>query len=69
MATDPQYDVPTFVLAQWCSVTKAWQEMPGQYRSPQLAERAAVERGIYRVVYVCDGRRLGMEPFARVGDD
>ena len=69
MATDPEYDVPTFVLAQWCSVTKAWQEMPGQYRSPQLAERAAVERGIYRVVYVCNGRRLGMEPFARVGGD
>jgi len=61
--------MPTFVLAQWCSVTKDWQEMPGQYRSPQLAERAAVERGIYRVVYVCNGRRLGMEPFARVGDD
>jgi hypothetical protein len=69
MATNPEYDMPTFVLAQWCSVTKDWQEMPGQYRSPQLAERAAVERGIYRVVYVCNGRRLGMEPFARVGDD
>ena len=69
MATDPQYDVPTFVLAQWCSVSKAWVELPGQYRSPQLAELAAVERGIYRVVYVCDDRRLGMEPFARVGDD
>lgn len=69
MATAPRHDVLPFVLAQWCSVRKAWVELPGQYRSPQSAEQAAVERGIYRVVYVYDGRRIGMEPFARVGDD
>lgn len=69
MATAPRHDVLPFVLAQWCSVRKAWVELPGQYRSPQSAEQAAVERGIYRVVYVRHDRRLGMEPFARVGDD
>jgi hypothetical protein len=35
----------------------------------QDAQRLAVERGIYRVVYQRDGRRLGMEPFAVLGDD
>jgi hypothetical protein len=35
----------------------------------QDAQRLAVEFGIYRVVYVRDERRLGMEPFAIIGDD
>jgi hypothetical protein len=58
-----------FLLTAWCTATRQWLDLPGRFDSPQDAERLAVERGIYRVVYVCDGRRLGMEPFAIVGAD
>jgi hypothetical protein len=58
-----------FLLTAWCTASRQWLDLPGRFDSPQAAERLAAERGIYRVVYVCDGRRLGMEPFAIVGDD
>lgn len=58
-----------FVLAAWCTVSKAWQEQPEQYDSVWEAQAAATARGIYRVIYLRDGRRLNMEPFAIVGDD
>lgn len=70
MGTQPRLESAYFTLAQWCSVSKAWHDLPGRYDSMRHAEDAATERGIYRVVYVCDERRLGMEPFAKVaGDD
>jgi hypothetical protein len=59
-----------FVLAVWCTVSKAWHDLPGRYESPGQAEDAATERGIYRVVFVCDGRRLALDPFAKIaGED
>jgi hypothetical protein len=69
MNTDTHAGTPCFVLAQSCSVSKAWHDLPGHYQSPQHAEDAATERGIYRVVCVCNGQRIGMEPFAKVGGD
>jgi|688.fasta_scaffold393396_2 hypothetical protein len=58
-----------FVLTAWCTATRRWLDLPGRFDSVQDAQRLAIERGIYRVVYVRDERRLGMEPFAIVGDD
>lgn len=58
-----------FVLTAWCTVAKAWQETPGRHASVQDAKRMAIERGIYRVAYVCDGRRCALEPFVLIGDD
>jgi hypothetical protein len=69
MGTQPRPESAYFTLAQWCSVNKAWHDLPGQYESIRHAEDAATERGIYRVAFVSGGRRLTMEPFARVGDD
>ena len=48
MATLPPSKSAYFVLAQWCSLTKAWLDLPGHHDSPQQAERAATERGVYR---------------------
>jgi hypothetical protein len=58
-----------FLLTAWCTATRQWLDLPGRFDTVQDAQRLAVERGIYRVVYQCDGRRLGMEPFAVLGDD
>lgn len=58
-----------FILTAWCTVTKTWQSAPGRFDSPDHAKRVATERGIYRVVYVCDGRQCELESFALVGDD
>lgn len=69
MNTKPDDATAYFVLAAWCTATKAWQAAPGRYESPDDARRMAVERGIYRVVYVREGRQCGLEPFALVGDD
>jgi hypothetical protein len=57
-----------FVLAAWCTASKAWHDQPGQYESLWQAQATATERGIYRVSYLRDGRRMDMEPFAIVGD-
>ena len=57
-----------FVLAAWCTATKQWQDLPHKYESIGAAQDAAIERGIYRVAYLQDGRRLEMEPFALIGD-
>jgi hypothetical protein len=57
-----------FVLAAWCTASKAWHEQPGQYESAWQAQDAATERGIYRVAYVRKGRRLDMEPFVIMGE-
>lgn len=70
MDTDTLADPDHFALDQWCSVSKTWRDLHGQYESPRHAEDAATERGIYRVVFVRNGQRHGMEPFAKVcGDD
>lgn len=69
MGTQPRLESAYFTLAHWCSVSKAWHEMPGRFASAQDAERTAAERGIYRVTYVCEGRRCDLEPFALVSDD
>jgi hypothetical protein len=57
------------VLAAWCTASKAWHDQPGQYESTWQAQAAATERGIYRAVYVREGRRLDMEPFVIIGTD
>jgi hypothetical protein len=57
-----------FMLSAWCTTAKAWHGHEGQYESSWQAQAAATERGIYRVSYLRDGRRLDMEPFAIVGD-
>jgi hypothetical protein len=58
-----------FVLAVWCTAARAWHDLPARYGSAPDARDAARERGIYRVCYVCDGRRLDLDAFAFVGDD
>jgi len=58
-----------FLLSVWCTARKAWQDLPERFASPGEAERRARDRGIFRVVFVCEGRRLSLEPFALVGDD
>lgn len=62
-------DSAYFVLAVWCSAAKAWRDLPLCHHSAQAAEAAAAERGIYRATYICEGRRLDLEPFALVGDN
>ena len=57
-----------FVLAAWCTASKAWHDQPGRYQSHGRAQAAATERGIYRVSYLRDGQRLDMDPFGIVGD-
>jgi hypothetical protein len=57
-----------FVLAAWCTASRAWHDQPGQYESNWQAQAVATERGIYRVAYLRDDRRVDMEPFAIVGD-
>jgi hypothetical protein len=56
-------------LTAWYTATRRWVEQPGRFDSIEHAERAATDRGIYRVEVVCDGRRLAIEPFAIVGSD
>jgi hypothetical protein len=69
MATEDDHPCAAFfMLTAWCTATRQWIEQPGRFGSVQDAERSAADRGIYRVVSVCDGRRLGLEPFAVVGD-
>lgn len=69
MATaDRKAESAYFILTAWCTVAKAWHEIPGRHGSVQDAERMATERGIYRVTYFCEGRRCDLEPFALVGD-
>lgn len=63
----PQVAPGHCLLSQWCSVRKDWLDLPGEYHSLSHAEDAATERGIYRVLYVGDGRRIAMEPFGRIG--
>ncbi len=58
-----------FVLAAWCTAGKAWHDLPQRYGSAADARGAARERGIYRVGYVCEGRRLDLDAWAVVGDD
>jgi hypothetical protein len=58
-----------FVLSAWCTASKDWHDQEGQYESIWQAQAAATERGIYRVSYLRDGRRMDMDPFAIVGDD
>ncbi|MFM8495520.1 MAG: hypothetical protein ACKOEM_08340 [Planctomycetia bacterium] len=57
-----------FILAAWCTVAKAWRDVPGHHASMQDAERTATDPGIYRVAYLNAGRRLDLEPFAKVPD-
>ena len=59
---------PFIVLSHWCAQTASWRDLPSQHDSVGAAESSATDRGIYRVVFVCGGRRLAMEPFAVVGN-
>ncbi len=59
-----------FVLAAWCTTAKSWNDRGEKFRSVAEARDAAVQaRGIYRIAYVRDGRRLDLEPFGFIGDD
>lgn len=69
MDTEPNKLTAYFVLSAWCTATKTWQDAPGHHDSPSEARRMAIERGIYRVVYVCEERRCNLEVFAIVGGD
>jgi|694.fasta_scaffold06534_3 hypothetical protein len=55
-----------FVLVAWCTVAKAWHDLPGRHASVQDAERAVTDPGIYRVAYINSGRRCDLEPYARM---
>lgn len=55
------------LLSRWCCVAKSWRDLPARHDSVGVAESAAIERGIYRVVFVCGERRLPMEPFGVIG--
>jgi hypothetical protein len=70
METEDDSPGTTFVvLTAWCTATRQWVQQPGRFDSIEHAERAATDRGIYRVEVVRDGRRLAVEPFAIVGSD
>lgn len=69
MAAESNERTTYFVLTAWCIATKTWQATPGRYDSPSNARRMATERGIYRVIYIREGRQCALEPFALVGDD
>jgi len=58
---------PYILLSRWCCVAKSWRDLPERHDSVGVAESAATERGIYRVVFVCGDRRLAMEPFGVIG--
>mgnify|MGYP006289135909 CR=1 FL=1 len=58
-----------FLLAAWSTTDKAWCDLPQRYSTAPDARDAARERGIYRVAYVRDGRRLDLDTWAVVGDD
>jgi len=55
------------LLSCWCAKTSSWRDLPGRHDSVGAAESAAMERGIYRIVFVCGDRRLAMEPFGVIG--
>jgi hypothetical protein len=55
MATFPNDGEAFFLLAQWCTVAKAWKELPQRFDAMHEAEQAATERGIYRVTLWCEG--------------
>ena len=55
------------LLSRWCGQTSSWHDLPGRHDSVGAAESAAMERGIYRIVFVCGDRRLAMEPFGVIG--
>jgi hypothetical protein len=65
---DPNDDA-YFVLAAWCTADKEWRDLPARWEAPADAQGAACGRGIYRVAYVLEGRRLDLNTFAVVGDD
>jgi hypothetical protein len=56
------------LLSRWCCATKSWRDLPERHDSAGAAEAAAIERGIYPVVFVCGKRRLPMEPFGVIGN-
>jgi hypothetical protein len=59
-----------FVLAAWCTMAKSWKDRAEKFESVAEAQDAAVQaRGIYRIAYVRNGRRLDLEPFGFIGDD
>ena len=58
-----------FVLAAWCTVAKAWRDLDDRFESVADARDTAVQaRGIYRIAYVRNGKRLDMDPFGFIGD-
>jgi hypothetical protein len=58
-----------FVLAASCTATKASHDLPARHDSADAARDASGERGIYRGVYACEGRRCELDKWAVVGDD
>jgi len=61
-------DETAFRLQAWCTTTRMWRDLHEAYTSPTEARSAAgAERGIYRIFYVREGRRLPVDLFAVVG--
>lgn len=61
-------DEPAFRLQACRTTTRMWRDLHEAYASPTEARSAAAaERGIYRMVYVREGRRLPVDLFAVVG--
>jgi hypothetical protein len=58
-----------FVLSSWCTATKTWREAPARYCTPDDARATAVERGIYLLAYVREGKRCDLDAWAVVADD
>jgi hypothetical protein len=69
MAANNGWKPGYFVLSAWCTQTKCWIDLEPHFESPGDAERAVAERGIYRVVFVREGRRLPCDPFAWIGEN
>jgi hypothetical protein len=57
---------PHCLLELWEPIRKAWVAAPAHHESIAAATAAAVERGVYRVVFVNRDRRLEMDAFAIV---
>ena len=69
MAANDDWEPGYFLLSAWCTHTKRWLDMKPRFVSPGDAEQAVAERGIYRVLFVREGRRLLGEPFAWIGEN
>ncbi len=69
MAAKNQMENGYFVLSAWCTHGKRWIDLEPRFCSPGDAERSVGERGIYRIVFVREDKRVPCEPFAWIGEN